>query len=135
PATGTGTPILTIGLSPTGKLTGQTAGGPITTTATSVATGVWHEVQVHLLVGASGRSDVWLDGAAVAELSAPGSFGSTPAARLVIGDDATTGHVYDVAFDDVLVDTAYVVDTQAPSAPTGLAAVAASAFAADLTWT
>jgi len=134
-STGTGTPLLTIGLSPTGRLTGQVAGGSITTSGTPVATGVWNEVQVHLLVGSPGRSDVWLNGSVVPELSAAGSFGTTPAARLQIGDDASTGHVFDIAFDDVLVDTAFIVDTEAPSAPTGLAAAAESPFAVDLSWT
>ncbi|MDX6647286.1 MAG: large repetitive protein, partial [Miltoncostaeaceae bacterium] len=135
-ATAAGTPLVTLALSPTARLLSQN--GPAATTATSaitVAPGAWHELQVHLLVaGSSGRSDVWLDGSQVAALGGTASFGTTPAARLQIGEDAPSGKTYDVAFDEVLADTSFIVDTTPPSAPTGLTAGVGSGGGVDLAW-
>ena len=46
-----------------------------------------------------------LDGSRIAALSTTGSFGTTSIGRVQLGENGT-GKTYDVAFDDVAVDTA-----------------------------
>jgi chitodextrinase len=133
--TGGGSPILSLALSQTGKLQMVNGVADVTTTsARQVFPGVWNEAQVHLLVdGVTGRSDIWLNGDQIPELSAPGGFGSAPADRIQIGDDAAA-HTYDVVYDEVLVADAFIVDTTLPSPPAGLTAAAAPGSAVDLSW-
>jgi hypothetical protein len=73
-------------------------------TSTVVSQGVWHDIELHLVVGgATGSvSEVWLDGVKLAALTQTGSLGSAPIGRVELGDRAL-GKTYDVAFDDVQV--------------------------------
>jgi hypothetical protein len=104
-----------------------------TSTSTRVVTpGVWHEVQLHALVsGTSSTLEVWLDGVRVNDVSGTTSLGTTPIGRLQIGDN-TASRTYDVAYDDVVADTAYIAP---PSTPTGLTATTVASDHIDLTWT
>jgi glucose/arabinose dehydrogenase len=103
---GAGAPLLTFSVDAAGRLqaradrTGATgAFGPVTADE-------WHEVQVRARV-AVGEDlvEVWLDGALVGRFSA--DLGDSPIAAVQLGDDAT-GRVFDVAFDDVALDTVCV---------------------------
>ena len=59
----------------------------LTAASPSVTTGTWHHLGVHLVIaGASGHTDVTLDGSAVSDLTRTWNTGSTPIARLQIGD-------------------------------------------------
>src|SRR5436309_6459709 len=82
----------------------------------------------HLAInGASGAAQVWLDGAAVSDMTEPQiNVGQSPKNVLHIGDTTTSGS-WDISFDDAAFGTSRLGpagDTTAPSTPTNLAAVA-----------
>ena len=95
----------------------------------SVSLGAWHELQVHYVInGLAGQIETWLDGAKVPELSKTDNFGTTAVGRIQIADNSGA-RAYDVAIDDVVVDTQFISsgpasDTTAPSAPGSLTASA-----------
>jgi hypothetical protein len=79
------------------------------TSTTDVSTGVWHTLQVHVVVnGAASQTETWLDDVPVGQLSRTESLGPDPVGRIQLGENST-GRTYDVAFDDVVADTARVV--------------------------
>src|ERR671930_2390943 len=106
-----------------------------TTTGTTRATlGTWRELQAHVLVnGSTSHIDVWLDGNLILS-SASESLGTTGVGRVELGDSAS-GRTYDVAFDDVLLNTSFIPDTTPPAAPTVLTATAPKPNRVDLSWT
>jgi hypothetical protein len=69
--------------------------------------GSWHYVELHLIVnGPSSTIEVWLDG----HLAPPQTnvdLGPSPIGQVQIGENQT-GRSYDVAFDDVVVQTARI---------------------------
>lgn len=138
--TATGTSLYSVGLTKSGKLTtsSNTTGTTVNST-TGVATGSWHQVQIHARTGTAGQVDVWLDGVPVLDLSRTLSLGTAPIGRLQIGENAT-GRTFDVAFDDVTADTAFIsdgpppVDTGPPSIPGGLQASVQNAGPVRLSW-
>ena len=101
------------------------------TTGTTVATSqtvtqnAWHDLQAHVVVnGASSQVELWLDGTNVTTQTLP--LGSTAIRRLELGDPSTT-RVFDVAFDNVLVDTTFIATAPPngkPTKPGNLSAVA-----------
>jgi chitodextrinase len=100
----TGTPILVLSISQTGKLSLRNSPGAQTlTSATVMPAGGWHQVVLHALVnGTSSSFDVSLDGTQVADLSLAGqNLGTNPISTLQLGD--TGGGTYDIDFDDVAV--------------------------------
>jgi arylsulfatase A-like enzyme len=73
----------------------DTLGGP------SVTQGVWHTLDLRLLVGASnGRSQVWLDGVQVGAFNLTLLTGISPITRLQIGDQ-NSGRTFVIALDNV----------------------------------
>ena len=77
-----------------------------TTSTTTLNTSTWYELKVHLVInGSSSQVEVWLNGTRITALSRTDSFGTTPVGQVVVGE-TSTGHAYDDAFDEVLVDTA-----------------------------
>lgn len=75
---------------------------------TVVSPGVWHELQVRLFInGPDGQIEFWLDGNRIAELSKTEGFGTTPIGRIQLGEK-NTGVTFDIAYDDVAVDTEYI---------------------------
>ena len=115
------------------------AGSVTVRSTTPVSLGTWHELQVRLrIAGTAGEIETWLDGARIEALSRTDNFGTAPVGRIQIGDNSGA-RTFDVAIDDVAVDTVYVggpppADTSPPSAPGGLAAVATSGQRVDLSW-
>ena len=106
-------------LASTGKLAyrNDTAGTSTTSTQT-VSAGLWHEVQMHVLVnGASSSVQVWLDGIKVVDQT--DSLGTAPIGRLELGDPAAA-RTFDVAFDNVVADPMFIADAAAPTAPSNL---------------
>jgi hypothetical protein len=78
---------------------GTTLGSTIT------ISGGWHALEFHALInGAASRTDVWLDGNLVSDLSSSTNLGSSPIGRLQVGD-VQSGRTYNVVFDDVVFDT------------------------------
>jgi hypothetical protein len=72
--------------------------------AASPSVGAWHSVQIHARTGTNGLTEVWLDGTALTALSRTQSLGSAPVDRVQIGNNQAS-RTYDIAFDDVVVDT------------------------------
>jgi fibronectin type 3 domain-containing protein len=137
-------PIATLGLATTNKLTLRNDGGAVPTTTTSAVSasgGAWHTVQVHVHVdpttGSAGSTEVWLDGAAVNDLTSTGvDLGTPPVAKVELGDpgSATSTRSWDVSFDEVAFDTSFIGDVTAPTEATGLTATAHSGLRVDLSW-
>lgn len=94
-----------------GRLYIYTSNGVIGVTTTSmqvVSRGEWHEVQVRVQIdGTEGQTEVWFDGSQVAALSGTRDLGTAPIGRVELGE-STSGRTFDVVFDDVAVDTAFI---------------------------
>jgi chitodextrinase len=131
----TGTPLVTLFLSSTGKLGYRNETTSVANTSTSTAAaGAWHTAQLHVLVNdASSTVEVWLDGARLDGISGTAALGSSPISRVELGT-SVTNQVYDVAYDDVAYDANFIPDATPPSTPTHLAASAPSGSEVDLTW-
>ncbi|MEK6275748.1 MAG: Ig-like domain-containing protein [Actinomycetota bacterium] len=134
--TPTGSSLWSLMVNSSGKLAARNDVTATTTTSTVVVnTGVWYEIQAHLVVnGSSGQAEVWLAGAPVAALSRAEALGSTPIGRVQLGD-SSTGRTYDAMFDEILVNTSFVPDTTQPTAPTDVTATAAGMNQVDVAWT
>ena len=114
--TSAGGAILRVYLDANGRLAyrNDVAATAVTSTA-KPAVGTWHTLQVHTLVNATaGQVETWLDGTKVPELSKTESLGTTGIGKLQLGDD-NTGRSYDVAFDDLTANTAFIADTSPTS--------------------
>ena len=92
-----------------GRLALRNDAGATSVTGPVVSLGSWHSVELHLVVnGTSSTIEVWLDGNAVSALTTQtASLGSSLLAQLQLGENQT-GRTYDIAFDDVVVQTARV---------------------------
>ena len=88
--------------------------GQSTTSTTQVSLGDWHELQVRgrMTGSTGGETAVWLDGVRVDSLTTTQYFGSNLIGRLQLGENGEN-LTFDVAFDDVTVDTQFI-----PSGPT-----------------
>ena len=104
--TASGSSILGAYVSSTGKLAYRNdAGQQTVVSALPVSRGVWHTLQVRVLINAgAGQTETWLDGVRVDALSKTEALGTTPVGRIQLGDNST-GTTYDIAFDDIAVDT------------------------------
>ncbi|MFL5759066.1 MAG: hypothetical protein ACJ789_04965 [Thermomicrobiales bacterium] len=112
--TGTGSSQIGLYVNGNGKLSYRNdISTAVSTSATTVTPGEWHEIQVHGIVnGVNGLIEVWLDGTIITDLSRTENLGTVGIGRIQVGDNAT-GKTYDVAFDDVLVDTRFIGATSA----------------------
>ena len=104
--TSSGASILGLYSSNTGKLSYRNDVAGISTVSTrTITANEWHTVQIHLhIAGAAGAAEVWFDGSRIEDLSKTESLGATPLGRVQLGDNAS-GRSYDVAFDEVKLDT------------------------------
>ncbi len=106
--------------------------GLSTTSAVSVTSGVWHEIQLHVVVSDTvPQADVWLDGQLAATRT--DSLGGAPAGKLELGDPSLA-RPFDVAFDNVIADAGFVADVAAPTAPPNLRTTAVAGNEVDLAW-
>ena len=114
--TTTGSSILGVFVSNTGILGSRNDVTALSTFSTTPVTkGVWHELQVRVLIdGAAGQAEFWLDGNRVTSLSKTEAFGTNPIGRLQLGEK-DPGVNFDVAYDDVTVDAQFI---SPPSPPT-----------------
>ncbi|HET8521803.1 MAG TPA: LamG-like jellyroll fold domain-containing protein, partial [Thermomicrobiales bacterium] len=103
---GTGHTLLTLYIGSTGKLSTHNLVDDSTAQSDIVvATGMWHDVELHVSIGAG--IEVWFDGQRVDTLSGSAALGTAPIGQIRIGEP-TAGRTFDVAFDDVSVDTAFI---------------------------
>jgi len=104
-----GRPVLSLSVSPTGLLGYENhAADKVAESAVVVSHSEWHEVQVRVKAqGTPGIIEVWLDNDRVEALSGNAWLGDAAINRIEIGD-STAGRTYDVAFDDVALDTSLV---------------------------
>jgi hypothetical protein len=98
--------ILGVYVSSTGKLGYRNdVAGVSSNSTTNVATGVWHDLQVHARInGSTGETETWLDGVRIAALSKTEALGTSAIGKLQLGDNSS-GRTYDVAFDGVAAAT------------------------------
>jgi hypothetical protein len=91
------------------------AGGfNVVSTTARVTTGSWHTVQLHFDV-TNQKVEVWYDGAVVADLTRTAqNLGTVAIGRAQLGENST-GHTFDVRFDNVCVDTGYCSDGPSPT--------------------
>jgi len=120
-------------ISSTGKLGYRNDTTSATTTSTlTVTPGVWHEVQLHVLLNdTASQVDLWLDG--VSAVSQGDSLGTSPIGRLELGDPSSA-RSFDVAFDNVVADPMFIADAAAPTAPANLDTTAVQGHEIDLAW-
>ncbi len=76
--------------------------GTTFTSSTVASIGTWHDVALKVTVaGASGTSEVWLDGVKVPQLSVTTNFGTAQIGSVQLGD--SSARTYDIVYDDVAV--------------------------------
>ena len=81
-------------------------GGTITYLGVPVTQHAWHEAEIHALInGASSTVEVWLDGTLLTSSNSV-SLGTVGIGSVQLGD-SSSGRTFDVAFDDVAVDTTF----------------------------
>lgn len=114
--TGTGSSILGVFVSNTGVLGSRNDVARLSTfSSTPVSQGDWHELQVRVLInGSAGLAEFWLDGNRVDALSKTEAFGTNPVGRIQLGENAT-GINFDVAYDNVTVDTQFISSGSGPT--------------------
>jgi hypothetical protein len=107
--TATGSSIIGVHVSSTGKLAYRNdVAGVTRTSTTTVTNGVWHEVQLHVqIAGASSLVETWYDGAVIGSLTRTENLGSNPIGRLQLGDN-DTNRTFDIAYDDLVLGREFV---------------------------
>jgi acid phosphatase type 7 len=132
--TNSGAAILSVMRSSSGRLIyWNQVTGVLSTSATSITTGAWHELQIHASInGTSGLFEVWLDGVRINDVSRTDNLGTSNISRVNIGDPAT-GRTFDVAFDSVIVTLS--PDVVPPTVPSGVSATAIGPTHVNVTWT
>jgi hypothetical protein len=84
------------------------AGDLTTVSSTAASLGAWHTLELHATInGSSGLTEVWLDGTKIAALTKTQNLGATAIGRIQLGDNSGS-RTYDVALDDVAVDTSFI---------------------------
>ena len=135
---GAGTNIVSLNVNKNGALVrkNHVTAGQDATSATKLATGGWHELQMHALInGTSSVFEVWLDGTRVNDISGTVSFGTNLIGRAQLASNQTSAG-YDIAYDDVVIDTAFIGGGggTAPPPPTGVTATNVASNRVDLSW-
>jgi chitodextrinase len=129
-----GDAILSLNLSSTAKLAYRNeVAGSTRTSKTAITDHNWHEVQVRLQT-APGRTEVWLDGRRLDDLSASEGFAERSIGRIELGESLKS-RIFDIAYDDVRIDTNPIPDTTPPTAPAQLTATAVAGDRVELRWT
>jgi hypothetical protein len=78
--------------------------------------GQWHEVELRARIS-SPQTQVWLDGVELPELALTLDIGTTPIGRLQLGENSA-GKIYDIVFDEVVVDPLFIPTSNPGSGPT-----------------
>ncbi len=133
------TVVAVLGVNTNGTLfrQNQTISGGTRNSTTNVRDGAWHELELHLVTGASGLFEVSLDGVALADLTRSESVGTAPIGKANLGE-AQTGRTYHMVFDDVVVDDdpagPPVPDDEDPTVPGNLRTTTLTASRVVLAW-
>jgi hypothetical protein len=123
-------------VSPSGALGFHNDATNTFTASSAQAAAGWHVLELHLNLTGSGLVQVWLDGAAVPDLTATAVVSANPITSFQVGE--TAGVVADVEFDDAAFSTSRIGvggDVAAPTAPGSFTATASGPFSVDLSWT
>ncbi|HEX8992558.1 MAG TPA: hypothetical protein VF784_12840 [Anaerolineales bacterium] len=114
--TSTGTSIGYLFVNTLGELGLRNDVGLVTVVSTTtVSPGVWHSLELHATInGASGITEVWLDGVHVNDLSITTNLGTAPIAAIQIGE-VQTGRTFNVVFDDVVFDIQQIGQVVTPT--------------------
>lgn len=83
-----------------GSINGTT--GTYVVSPSTVSLNTWHLLQVHLADASSGQASVRLDGEWIPKLSKNQTFSGVPVGTIQFGD-STSGHIFDVVYDDINV--------------------------------
>ena len=107
--TGSSVSIARLYVDSQGRLALRNDAGATSTTGPLVSLSSWHSVELHLVVnGTASTIEVWLDGNPVSALTMQtANLGSALIGQLQLGENQT-GRTYDIAFDDLVVQTARV---------------------------
>jgi hypothetical protein len=107
--TATGTSILGVYRSSSGVISIRNDAGDLTTNSSTAASlGAWHTLELHAKInGVSGLTEVWLDGTKITALSKTQDLGTSAIGRIQLGDNSGS-RTYDVALDDIAVDTSFI---------------------------
>jgi hypothetical protein len=103
-------PVIDLAVDANGSLIAVTGPAAARKSQTRVGLRAWHELRLRVRVAAgdgTGEIDVWLDGERLAMLSGPAVLGKEPIVLLQLGDDGR-GRIFDVVYDDLLVDVARI---------------------------
>ena len=107
--TGSGSAIVSLKTDSSGRLIlKNNAVSGTRTSATTLSSGTWHVVQLHAFVnGTVSLVEVWLDGTQVSDLTWATSLGTTGTGRIQLAHKGSSSG-FQLAFDEVLVDTAFI---------------------------
>lgn len=107
--TATGTSILGVYRSSSGVISIRNDAGDLTTNSSTAASlGAWHTLELHAKInGVSSLTEVWLDGTKITALSKTQDLGTSAIGRIQLGDNSGS-RTYDVALDDIAVDTSFI---------------------------
>jgi len=132
--TSTNGPILGVFVSSAGRLGYRNEVSLSTVTSTAnVALGVWYQVQTHVHInGANSLVEVWLNGTQISALTKTEALGIAAIGRVQLGDSQASD-IYDMAFDEVVVDTSLLqasstLNTLIDSGPLGLVNTNSASF-------
>jgi carboxypeptidase family protein/calcineurin-like phosphoesterase family protein/Big-like domain-containing protein len=107
--TSTGTSLARLYVDSQGRLALRNDVASTSTTGPALSAGSWHSLEFHLIVnGAASTIEVWLDGNPVSALTTQtASLGAALIGQVQLGE-SQIGRSYDIAFDDLVVQTARV---------------------------
>ena len=111
-------PLISVFVSSSGRLsTFNNVTGKTTTSATTIAKGVWHDLDLRVRVnGTKSLATVWLDGIKIQDISKTISLG-TGGTQLVQMGDNVVRRTFDVIFDDVAMCAGGLCPSLAPPPP------------------
>lgn len=130
---GGATNILTLFLNQSGNLSHRNdVAGQATSSTQVVSTGVWHQLELRVLVaGASSTVEVKLDGVVVPALTKTLNLGTTPIGRVMLGDNGNK--TFTARYDDVSVRSPGD-DTEPPTTPGNLRTTSVTSQSVVLAW-
>ncbi|MCX2726787.1 metallophosphoesterase [Thermomicrobium sp. 4228-Ro] len=82
-------------------------------TTTSITSGTWHTLEVHVRTGSDGFVEIWYDGTRIHQSFQ--NFGTNQVTGIQLGENST-GRLFDVRFDEVVADTG-PIDAPADTTP------------------
>jgi hypothetical protein len=136
---GAGTNIISLNRNNSGALVrkNHVTASQDATSATTIALNTWYDLQIHAQInGTSSVFEVWLNGTLVSDISGVVSLGTAAIGRPQLGSNSTSNG-YDIVYDDVVIDTAFIGGGGGtpPLPPTNVTATPVASNRVDLSWT